>query len=199
MKTHVYSVIMNVRQEGVEEDWPLELIDFDGEWEHRVGKFRGRPVTAGGRNFEVDRLPRRWKHRVLKPGQLLFYQSAKLIHGRPSPFNGSLRDAARNARAAAPPRPERARRGAAKTGTRAPRRRRDENARAAAPSRPERTRRDPAATPPRRYANCFCHFAPKVGWDFEKREGDVLYYKGEPLVDYKIRETYDAPELVSAK
>lgn len=168
MKTHVYSVIMNIRQEGVEEDWPLELIDFDGEWEHRVGKFRGRPVTAGGRNFEVDRLPRRWKHRVLKPGQLLFYQSAKLIHGRPSPFNGSLRDAARNARAAAPPRPERARRGA-------------------------------AATPPRRYANCFCHFAPKVGWDFEKREGDVLYYKGEPLVDYKIRETYDAPELVSAK
>mmetsp|Transcript_17937 Transcript_17937/g.55173 ORF Transcript_17937/g.55173 Transcript_17937/m.55173 type:complete len:486 (-) Transcript_17937:22-1479(-) len=111
VKTHVYSVIMNIRQEGVEEDWPLELIDFDGEW----------------------------KDRVLKPGQLLFYQSAKLIHGRPSPFNGSL------------------------------------------------------------YANCFCHFAPKVGWDFEKREGDVLYYKGEPLVDYKIRETYDAPELVSAK
>lgn len=64
--THVFSVIINLHQEGASaphgSPWPLDLIDFDGE-SHSV---------------------------PMEPGQMLFYQSAKLVHGRPRPFNGSL-------------------------------------------------------------------------------------------------------------
>lgn len=59
--THVFSVIINLHQENMDSEWPLEVINFDGS--------RGSVV--------------------LQPGQLLFYQSAKLIHGRPTPLNGS--------------------------------------------------------------------------------------------------------------
>ena len=59
--THVFSVIINVDQVGVDEPWPLELIDFEGK------------------RSSV----------VMEPGQLLFYQSAKLVHGRPASFNGT--------------------------------------------------------------------------------------------------------------
>mmetsp|Transcript_22327 Transcript_22327/g.71974 ORF Transcript_22327/g.71974 Transcript_22327/m.71974 type:complete len:262 (+) Transcript_22327:592-1377(+) len=60
--THVFSVIINLHQEEVDEPWPLDVIDFDGSK----------------------------KSVFLDPGQMLFYQSAKLVHGRPRPFNGSL-------------------------------------------------------------------------------------------------------------
>ena len=47
---------------GVEVDWPLEVIGFDGK------------------RFEI----------VLKPGELALYEGHALIHGRPRRFNGTL-------------------------------------------------------------------------------------------------------------
>ena len=51
--THVISAIMNLGQE-VEEDWPLYIKDHEGE-SHQV---------------------------VLAPGQMVWYESARLVHGR---------------------------------------------------------------------------------------------------------------------
>ena len=96
--THVFSVIINLHQEAVQEDWALDVIDFDGAW---------RSV-------------------LMKPNQLLFYQSAKLVHGRPKPFNGS------------------------------------------------------------RFVNCFVHFKPAHGWNYVYGAGDVLYFNGDKLLDYKV-------------
>lgn len=58
--THIISGIINIAQ-NVEEDWKLLILDHDGN-EHRL---------------------------AMKPGDLLLYESARLIHGRP----GQLRDA----------------------------------------------------------------------------------------------------------
>jgi prolyl 4-hydroxylase len=62
VSTHVFSLIVNVAQENVnpDDDWPVEVITFDG------------------RRMSVS----------MKPGQMLLYESAKLIHGRPSILNG---------------------------------------------------------------------------------------------------------------
>lgn len=54
IRTHVVSAIINVDQE-VEKDWPLVILDHEDN-EHSI---------------------------VMKPGDMLFYESAKLIHGRP--------------------------------------------------------------------------------------------------------------------
>ena len=59
VETHVIGVIINVDQE-VNEDWPLVIED----------------------NYYR-------KHEImLKPGEVVFYESARLIHGRPAAFNG---------------------------------------------------------------------------------------------------------------
>ena len=59
--THVISVILQIDQElDGAPDWELEIIDFTGS---------RRNVT-------------------LLPGEMLFYESATLIHGRPFPFQG---------------------------------------------------------------------------------------------------------------
>jgi hypothetical protein len=60
-QTHVVSGIMNVAQdlEGGD-DWPVEILDH------------------GGKLHAVN----------MKPGDLLLYESARLLHGRPSPFKG---------------------------------------------------------------------------------------------------------------
>jgi hypothetical protein len=55
----VISIIFNIDQE-VEEDWPLEIYDHAGRV-HQV---------------------------VLKPGEMVFYESATCVHGRPTPLNG---------------------------------------------------------------------------------------------------------------
>ena len=96
--THVFSVIINLHQEGVEVEWPLDVIDFNGS------------------KAEV----------LLEPGEMLFYQSAKLVHGRPRPFQGEL------------------------------------------------------------FVNCFCHFKPAEGWDYVYGAGDILYFRDEPVIDYKV-------------
>jgi prolyl 4-hydroxylase len=53
--THVVSCIINVDQE-VEEDWKLVILDHE-ENEHSI---------------------------TMRPGDMLLYESAKLLHGRPS-------------------------------------------------------------------------------------------------------------------
>jgi hypothetical protein len=60
VNTHVVSGIINVNQ-STDADWPLEILDHDGVL-HSV---------------------------VMSPGDLLLYESAKLLHGRPRPLDGS--------------------------------------------------------------------------------------------------------------
>lgn len=60
METHVISAILNIRQE-VEEPWPLQIVDHDGH-QHSV---------------------------ILKPGEMVWYESASLVHARSKPLNGS--------------------------------------------------------------------------------------------------------------
>lgn len=59
-ETHALSIIMNVDQGGMREPWPLEIYDVDGT-----------------------------RHEVLiEPGELVYYESARCIHGRPDPMKG---------------------------------------------------------------------------------------------------------------
>jgi len=58
--THVLSVILQIDQIGVNTRWPVEILDFKGE--------------------------RKTIH--MKKGQMLFYESAKMIHGRPRVMHG---------------------------------------------------------------------------------------------------------------
>jgi prolyl 4-hydroxylase len=58
-ETHIVSAIINIDKE-VREDWPLVIEDHNQK-----------------------------KHEVfLDPGEVLFYESAKLLHGRPYPLKG---------------------------------------------------------------------------------------------------------------
>ena len=50
--------------QAVEANWPLYLVDNKGE-QHKV---------------------------VMKPGEMLWYESARLIHGRPQPLQGEFFD-----------------------------------------------------------------------------------------------------------
>ena len=60
LATHIIGAIINVAQD-VDEDWPLEIYDH----QHR-------------------------KHEViLKPGEMIFYESGSLIHGRSAPLKGN--------------------------------------------------------------------------------------------------------------
>jgi prolyl 4-hydroxylase len=59
METHIISAILNVAQQ-VEKDWPLVIHDHFG------------------RRYAV----------MLKPGEMLFYESARLKHGRPKALDG---------------------------------------------------------------------------------------------------------------
>ena len=61
--THVLSAILQIDQE-VNEDWPLTLIDFKNNK----------------------------KKVILKPGEMILYESAKMPHGRQFPFNGTYFD-----------------------------------------------------------------------------------------------------------
>ena len=62
IETHVISVILQIDQDkGSGGDWMLEVIDYNGK---------------------------RQQIKLL-PGEMLLYESAKLIHGRPKPFQGN--------------------------------------------------------------------------------------------------------------
>jgi hypothetical protein len=58
MASHVVSAILNLGQEGPGAAWPLHILDHSG-----------RPHTV-----------------TLEPGQMLWYESARLLHGRPTPL-----------------------------------------------------------------------------------------------------------------
>eukprot|EP00904_Undaria_pinnatifida_P011948 jgi/Undpi1/7884/HiC_scaffold_24.g10356.m1 len=58
--THVISAIINVAQEGVDTDWPLYVRGHDG--------------VA--------------KNITMEPGEIILYESASVIHGRPTAFQG---------------------------------------------------------------------------------------------------------------
>ena len=60
MRTHVISAILNIKQK-VDSDWPLQIYDHDG------------------RLHEV----------TLKEGEMVWYESAKMVHARATPLNGS--------------------------------------------------------------------------------------------------------------
>lgn len=57
----VLSAIINVAQDGVVEDWPLEFIGHDG-----------RAINL-----------------TMQPGDMILYESHSVIHGRPTPFRGN--------------------------------------------------------------------------------------------------------------
>ena len=63
VESHVISVIINVAQD-VEEDWPLFMMDNDGT-EHSL---------------------------TMQPGQMIWYESARLSHGRQRPLRGQYYD-----------------------------------------------------------------------------------------------------------
>jgi len=63
VNTHVVSAIINVDQ-AVDVDWPLIILDHNDN-EHHV---------------------------LMQPGDMLLYESAKLLHGRPTPFVGAHYD-----------------------------------------------------------------------------------------------------------
>jgi len=60
METHVISAILNIAQQ-VEEPWPLQILDHNGN-HHNI---------------------------YLKPGEMVWYESASLVHARSRPLNGS--------------------------------------------------------------------------------------------------------------
>ena len=62
MATHVISAVMNIDQQG--ESWPLHILDHHDQ-PHQVH---------------------------LSPGQMVWYESAKLQHGRPTRFQGEFYD-----------------------------------------------------------------------------------------------------------
>ena len=61
--THVISLILNMRQDVVK-DWPLFIKDHQGN-DHKI---------------------------ILKPGEMVWYESASRIHGRQQPLNGRFYD-----------------------------------------------------------------------------------------------------------
>lgn len=61
----------------VDEEWPLDIMDHQGA-EHQV---------------HPDSITVRTMTQVyLKPGEMLWYESARLVHGRQRPFKGAFFD-----------------------------------------------------------------------------------------------------------
>mmetsp|Transcript_12554 Transcript_12554/g.24327 ORF Transcript_12554/g.24327 Transcript_12554/m.24327 type:complete len:484 (+) Transcript_12554:91-1542(+) len=58
--THAVSAIINIEQGGIDQDWPLEIRNVRGEVVHSD----------------------------LQPGEAMLYESAKCMHGRPTPLEG---------------------------------------------------------------------------------------------------------------
>lgn len=59
--SHALSAIVQVSQESIAEPWPISIHDHDGT-PHNL---------------------------ILQPGEMVLYESARLVHGRPQPLNGS--------------------------------------------------------------------------------------------------------------
>jgi hypothetical protein len=76
--SHALSVIVNVQQEGLAEPWALAIEPSSSASE---GEPPGATATAAAHPRSVDV--------TLQPGEMLLYESARLMHGRPQPLNGS--------------------------------------------------------------------------------------------------------------
>jgi len=61
-ETHIYSAILQIGQTNIDLDWPVEVIGFDGQ------------------RSQI----------YLQPGEMALYEGGALIHGRPTPLNGTL-------------------------------------------------------------------------------------------------------------
>ena len=61
VETHIISCVINVAQK-VDKKWPLHIEDHNGKM-HKIG---------------------------LNPGEMIFYESCKLLHGRPDPLEGDF-------------------------------------------------------------------------------------------------------------
>lgn len=59
--THATSMIINIAQGGIQEPWAIEIYDF------------------AGRLHEI----------IMEPGDIVYYESARCLHGRMMPLNGS--------------------------------------------------------------------------------------------------------------
>jgi len=59
--THATSMIINIAQGGIKEPWTIEIYDF------------------AGRLHEI----------IMEPGDIVYYESARCLHGRMMPLNGS--------------------------------------------------------------------------------------------------------------
>merc|ERR1712113_1058364 len=60
--THIISAIVHLERHGIEQVWPLRILDYNGTEQSVV----------------TDRA-----------GQIVLYESAKVLHGRPQPLNGT--------------------------------------------------------------------------------------------------------------
>ena len=60
LDTHAISAILQIAQENIDEPWTLEIVDHQGK-NHGV---------------------------TMEPGEMILYESARLVHGRPHPLKG---------------------------------------------------------------------------------------------------------------
>ena len=63
IETHIVSAIINVAQENMDSDWKLEFYDLANASKAHV---------------------------AMQPGDLVLYESSKLVHGRPQPLDGDM-------------------------------------------------------------------------------------------------------------
>ena len=83
MRSHVVSAILNIAQ-AVDTDWPLQIYDHAGQVSCGWCTLHTCHVTS---TLVCDWL--QLHHVMLQPGEMVWYESAKLLHGRSQPLNGT--------------------------------------------------------------------------------------------------------------
>jgi hypothetical protein len=86
METHAVSGIINVAQ-NLSQPWPLYIMDHGGRLHKVVMEVRTPPL---GWCVHLDRacLTQVLLLLALQPGDIVFYESASALHGRPEPLKG---------------------------------------------------------------------------------------------------------------
>lgn len=89
--THIISAIAQIAQEGMEEPWALTFIDHKGSRHYitmevpiTTTNHHTHPYHMGLLTSCVPTAP----VCVLQPQDLVFYESATCLHGRPKPMRG---------------------------------------------------------------------------------------------------------------
>jgi hypothetical protein len=133
LETHAISAILQVDQDGRHDEQGQRAGQQDEQREGQGGGERDGQQAGQQNRHRAGQQNNQWalevidyhgtRHNItLLPGQMLFYESAKLIHGRPQPFPG------------------------------------------------------------RRFANCFVHFMPEEGWDYQ-HEGYIIRSSSQGFVE----------------